>query len=161
MTKANLRITLIVSVLALALAAAANAQAPTPTPAPLKFFAVTPCRVVDTRGPTGTNGGPIMVGGSPRNFQINSLCGVPASAKAATLNVTLVGPTVDGFVKIWPYNTTMPKVSTINAAAGEPAIANGAIVPLTVDPNFNVSVVFGTAQPGTANVVLDVTGYFQ
>ena len=91
MTKANLsRITLLVSVLALALAAAANAQTPTPTPAPLKFFAVTPCRVVDTRGPTGTNGGPIMVGGSPRNFQINSLCGVPSTAKAATLNVTLV-----------------------------------------------------------------------
>ena len=102
-----------------------------------------------------------MVGGSPRNFQVTSLCGVPTTAKAATLNVTLVTPSVDGFLKIWPYNTPKPGVSTINAAAGEPAIANGAIVPLTSDPNFNVSVVYGTSQPGTAHVILDVTGYFQ
>jgi hypothetical protein len=162
MTRASLaRIIFIVSVLALALETSANAQTPTPTPTALKFFAVTPCRVVDTRGPTGTNGGPAMSAGSPRNFQINSLCGVPSTAKAATLNVTFITPTQDGFIKIWPYNTAMPKVSTLNALAGEPAIANGAIVPLTVDPNFNVSVVYGTQFPGTCHLVLDVTGYFQ
>src|SRR5262249_43821594 len=130
-------------------------------PAPLKFFAVTPCRLVDTRGATGTNGGPIMASGSPRNFQVTSLCGVPTSAKAATLNVTLITPSQDGFLKIWPYNTAKPQVSTINAAAGEPAIANGAIVPLTSDPNFNITVSYGTAVAGTAHCVVDVTGYFQ
>ena len=52
-------------------------------------------------------------------------------------------------------------MSTINASAGEPALANGAIVPLTVDPTFNVSVVYGTAGGGTTHVILDVTGYFQ
>jgi len=163
MTKANLsRITLLVSVLALALAAAANAQTPTPTPAPLKFFAVTPCRLVDTRGATGTNGGPALAAGSPRNFQVTGLCGVPGTAQAATLNVTLVTPSKNGFLKIWPFNLAMPSVSTINAAAGEPAIANGAIVPLTTDPSFNVSVVYGTGTPGgSAHCVIDVTGYFQ
>jgi hypothetical protein len=45
--------------------------------------------------------------------------------------------------------------------AGEPAIANGAIVPLTTDPTANMSVFLGTG-PGThADLVLDVTGYFQ
>ncbi|MGH9367869.1 MAG: hypothetical protein ACRD3M_09375, partial [Thermoanaerobaculia bacterium] len=78
---------------------------------------------------------------------------------AATLNVTMVAPTRAGFLTIWPFNTTRPLVSTINAAAGEPAIANGAIVPLTAGA-LSISVVYGTAQPGTSHVVIDVTGYF-
>jgi len=89
-------------------------------------------------------------------------CGVPSTAKAAVLNVTLVSPSMDGFLSIWPFNTPAPLVSTINAAAGEPAIANGAIVPLTTDPSFNISLIYGTAVPGgSAHVILDVTGYFQ
>jgi hypothetical protein len=107
-------------------------------------------------------GGPALAAGAPRNFPITGICNVPSAAKAAVLNVTLVQPSQDGFLLIWPYNTTMPVVSTINAAAGEPAIANGAIVPLTTDPNLNISIVYGTGSPGgTAHVILDVTGYFQ
>lgn len=129
---------------------------------PYQFFSVPPCRIVDTRNPVGPTGGPALAAGSPRNFPITGLCNVPTTAKAAVLNVTLVGPTKDGFLLIWPYNTSMPVVSTINAAAGEPAIANGAIVPLTTDPSLNISVVYGTGSPGgSANVILDVTGYFQ
>jgi hypothetical protein len=128
---------------------------------PYQFFSVTPCRIVDTRNAVGPTGGPSLTNGATRSFPIAGQCGVPATAKAVALNVTLVGPTQDGFVTIWPFNTTMPGVSTINAAAGEPAIANGAIVPLTADPNFNISAVYGTAAPGTANLLLDVTGYFQ
>jgi hypothetical protein len=87
---------------------------------------------------------------------------VPSTAKAAVLNVTLVQPSLDGFLSIWPYLTPPPLVSTINAAAGEPAIANGAIVPLTTDLYYNISVIYGTAvSGGTAHVILDVTGYFQ
>ncbi|HKD11723.1 MAG TPA: hypothetical protein VKE50_06590 [Thermoanaerobaculia bacterium] len=131
---------------------------------PYQFFSVTPCRIVDTRGPTGVTGGPALTNGSPRSFPIDvapAACGIPNTAKAATLNVTMVAPTQDGFIKIWPYNTPAPVVSTINALAGEPAIANGAIVPLTTDPSFNLTVSYGTAAPGTVNVILDVTGYFQ
>jgi len=131
---------------------------------PYQFFSVTPCRIVDTRGPTGVTGGPALTNGSPRSFPIDvapAACGIPNTAKAATLNVTMVSPTQDGFIKIWPFNTPAPVVSTINALAGEPAIANGAIVPLTTDPSFNLTVSYGTAAPGTVNVILDVTGYFQ
>ncbi|MGH9369443.1 MAG: hypothetical protein ACRD3M_17450, partial [Thermoanaerobaculia bacterium] len=80
---------------------------------------------------------------------------------AVTFNITLVSPTQTGFLRIWPYNTTPPATSNINAPAGTSAIANGAIVSLSPDPTFQVSVVYGTAQPGTAHVVLDVSGYFQ
>ena len=132
---------------------------------PFQFFSVTPCRIVDTRGPTGFTGGPALTSGVTRSFPIDvspAACGVPTTAKAAVLNVTFVTPTLDGYLTIWPFNTPQPLVSTINAAAGEPAIANGAIVPLTVDIQFNVSVYYGTAVPGgTAHVIFDVTGYFQ
>ena len=82
---------------------------------------------------------------------------------AATLNVTLVNPSAAGFVKIWPFGSAEPLVSTINAAAHEPAIANGAIVPLGADATFQISLKYGTAPPpgATAHVIIDVTGYFQ
>src|SRR5262245_22103293 len=153
-----LRVTLVAAVLALLTVSAAQAAGP------FQFFSVTPCRLVDTRNAPGITGGPALTAGIPRNFPIDvapAACGVPNTAKAATLNVTIVSPTQDGFLTIWPFNTALPTVSTINASAGEPALANGAIVPLTTDPSFNVSVVYGTAAAGTAHVILDVTGYFQ
>jgi hypothetical protein len=133
---------------------------------PFQFYSVTPCRIADTRNPSNGQGtgGPALAAGAVRNFPVVGVsnCGVPSDAKAAALNVTVVSPTLEGFIKIWPYNTAMPPVSTINFAAGEPAIANGAIVPLTVDPTFQISVVYGTAvTPGSANLILDVTGYFK
>jgi hypothetical protein len=138
---------------------------------PYQFYSVTPCRIADTRGNgfTGPSGPPALSAGSPRNFPIigaglpSQPCGVPSDAKAAALNVTAVGPTLEGFLEIWPYNTPRPLLqSTINFAAGEPAIANGAIVPLSSDATFQISLVYGTATvPGSVNLILDVTGYFK
>jgi hypothetical protein len=161
------RIAVIVSVLALAWGAEARAQTPTPTPAPLKFFAVTPCRLVDTRNATGTNGGPSMSAGTTlatggtRNFQVTSLCGVPLTAKAATLNVTVANPTSAGYFIVYPFGAARPVVSTLNWDAGEPALANGAIVPLGSDPSLQITVFLRLYTGGTANAIIDVTGYFQ
>ncbi len=131
---------------------------------PYQFFSVTPCRLVDTRNPAGVTGGPALVSGTTRNLPIDvapAACGVPSTAKAAVLNVTLVAPSLDGFLSIWPFNTPAPLVSTINAAAGEPAIANGAIVPLSSDPSLSISTFLGASVGNTAHLVIDVTGYFQ
>ncbi|SRR6266496_4364937 len=134
---------------------------------PYQFYSVTPCRIADTRGNgfTGLSGPPALSAGQPRSFPIAGLCGLPGGANApaaVALNVTVVGPSKDGFIQIWPFNSPIPGVSTINFAAGEPAIANGAIVPLGSDATFQVSVVYGTATPGgSTNLILDVTGYFK
>jgi hypothetical protein len=131
---------------------------------PYQFFSVPPCRIVDTRNPVVPNGtgGPALVAGPIRNFPITGLCNVPSTAKAAVLNVTVVGPSNFGFLTVWPYNTAVPAVSTINFDAGESALANGAIVPLTTDPNFNVSAYCAiSGGTGGLNLILDVTGYFQ
>lgn len=139
---------------------------------PFQFFSVTPCRIADTRpgfGFAGAFGPPPMAGGVDRFFPITtSQCGIPSDAKAVALNVTVVSPTLEGFIKIWPSNQVKPAVSTINFAAGEPAIANGAIVPLAVDAQGNtlagnqIGVVYGTAVPGgSTHLILDVTGFFK
>jgi hypothetical protein len=125
----------------------------------LQFFALTPCRVVDTRAGFGG----IMSASTQRNFTIKGAggCGVPTTAKAVSLNVTIVSPTQDGFVSLWPTGGVFPVVSTINFNAGEPALANGAIVPLaTATPDL--ASVYGTGSgTGTIHTILDVTGYFQ
>jgi len=126
---------------------------------PYQFYPITPCRLVDTRNPPGLNGGPALAAGAVRNFQVTQLCGVPMTAQAAALNLTMVGPTQDGFLVVWPYNTGQPYTSNINATGGTPAIANGCLVGLTTG-SLNISATFG-AGAGTTNVVVDITGYYQ
>ena len=129
---------------------------------PFQFYSITPCRLVDTRLPPGPSGGPIVAGNSTRSFPIRGgTCGIPVTAQAAVLNVAVVAPTGGGHIRIWPYNTTMPTVSTINFDPNEPAIANGAIVPLAADPSLQISVFLGTGVGPTAHIVIDATGYFQ
>ena len=124
----------------------------------LQFFAVTPCRAADTR--TGFGG--ILPASTVRNFTIKTVCGIPTTAKAVSVNVTVVAPNADGFFFVWPAGGTIPGVSTINFNAGEPAIANGAIVPHNTAGVPDLSGAYGTASgSGNAHVVLDVTGYFQ
>src|SRR6266545_306740 len=128
---------------------------------PYQFFTLVPCRVVDTRNPTGPLGGPSLAAATTRSFPVTGTCGIPSTAKAVVFNVAIVAPTGSGNMRIWPYNTTMPLVATINFDAGEPAIANGAIAPLTSNPTANISVYLATGVGTHADLVLDVTGYFQ
>lgn len=136
--------------------AAQSAQAQTG----LQYFAVTPCRAVDTRS---GNGGTIQAS-IFRGFVIKGVCGVPSTAQAVSLNLTIVAPTANGFFSLWPFGGPFPVVSTINFVAGEPAIANGAIVPLAVvtagTPDLDAG--YGTGNGlGQTNAIIDVTGYFQ
>ena len=126
---------------------------------PFQYFALTPCRVADTRNAAGLNGGPALPGnGAARDFRVQGNCGVPSGAAAVTLNVTVAGPSGSGYLTIWPSGGTQPLVSTINFTSADSALANGAIVPLSANSN-DLSVFFGGS--GTVHVILDVTGYFQ
>jgi hypothetical protein len=124
---------------------------------PYQFFAVAPCRVVDTRNPNSTNGGPIFTTDTQRNFAIRGSCGVPSTAKAVSLNVTVISPSAASFLTLWPSGSARPVVSTINFSQTDPALANGAIVGLsTAATDLSVYNNFGNVH-----VILDVTGYFQ
>jgi hypothetical protein len=127
---------------------------------PFRFFALTPCRLADTR----VSGGPVQHN-TTRNFPVQGQCGVPSGAKAAALNVTVVGPTSDGYLTLFPSGSSQPIVSNINFVTNETALANGAIVPLGPSGSPDLAVFAAVpfppvGQTGQVHVILDVTGYF-
>jgi hypothetical protein len=124
---------------------------------PYQFFAINPCRVVDTRNANSTNGGPALGPNAFRNFAIKGNCGVPTTAKAVSLNVTVANPTAVSWFTIWPSGSSQPVVSTINFTQNDPALANGAIVGVSAN-SADLSVYNAN---GTAHVIIDVNGYFQ
>jgi hypothetical protein len=125
----------------------------TPGGGGLNFYAVPPCRLVDTRNPVGAFGGPVMSGGSTRTFPLSSgSCALPNNAAAYSLNTTVVPSGVLGYLSIWPAGSSQPVVSTLNALKGQ-VVANAALVP-SVGGSVKVFV------SDTSHVVIDVNGYF-
>ena len=116
---------------------------------------VTPCRLVDTRGPDGPFGGPAIPGNTARSFDLpqNTHCNIPASAAAYSLNVTVVPHGPLGYLTIWPTGQSFPIVSTMNSPDGR-IKANAAIVPAGVGGPVSVYVT------DTTDVILDIDGYF-
>ena len=120
----------------------------------VQFIPVTPCRVVDTRWPSGTFGGPSIAGNTSRAFPLpQGSCGIPATAAAYALNVTVVPHTTMNYLTIWPTGMSQPVVSTLNSYDGR-VKANAAIVPAGTDQAVSVFVT------DTADVILDINGYF-
>ena len=123
-------------------------------PVPLQFVAVTPCRVADTRNPPGPFGGPSLSGGTSRDFAIpRSACGIPSSASAYSLNITVVPYGFLNFLTLWPTGQDLPVVSTLNSTDGR-AKANAAIVPAGAGGAIS------TYATNTTDVILDINGYF-
>jgi hypothetical protein len=148
------RIALFTFIVALALAPAAVWA-----DGPFQFHSLTPCRIVDTRGPAGPKGAPALQSLTPRNFPIQGECGVPEGAEAVSLNVTIVHPTNHGHVTIWPSGQSLPVASTVNFAPNDVAVANGALVALSTE-DFDLAVQAHVLGNGQVDLVLDVTGYF-
>jgi hypothetical protein len=120
------------------------------TPGAMSFYPVTPCRVADTRGAAG----PIMQAGETRSFPVPaSGCGVPATAGAYALNVTVVPDGPLSFLTTWPTGSAQPFVSTLNSFDGS-VVANAAIVPAGTDGAISVYVTDRT------HVIIDINGYF-
>jgi hypothetical protein len=84
-------------------------------------------------------------------------CGVPATAKSVAVNLTAVAPTSLGNLRLFPAGTAVPNTSTVNYAAGQTR-ANNAVVALGSGGQLTV---YSGQGLGTADFVLDVTGYFQ
>jgi hypothetical protein len=121
----------------------------------LNFYTATPCRLVDTRNENGTFGGPVMSAGTTRSFLLpDSACGLPFTAQAYSLNMTVVpkAPSL-GYLTTWPAGGTQPLVSTLNAVKGQ-IVANAAIVPAGAGDSISVFVT------NLAHVVIDTNGYF-
>ncbi len=125
---------------------------------PYQFIPIVPCRVVDTRNPNGTFGGPPINGNTTRSFPLSegdNPCGIPSTAAAYSLNVTVVPEHTLGYLTIWPTGQGQPVASTLNSPDGR-IKANAAIVPAGT-PSGSVSIYV----TDTTNVILDIDGYFQ
>ncbi len=139
----------------------------------LSYASVNPCRIADTR-----NVGGALSAGAVRSFLVNSGgtaynyssqggsstgCGIPTDAKAIFFNIVAVSPTGPGFLRAWPYGTTLPTASILNFASYPGLnVANGVAIPVC-DPAVNICSLDLNVQVDQANaqVVIDVLGYYK
>src|SRR5579862_2590939 len=119
----------------------------------LRFIPAAPCRVVDTRNPNGPLGGPPLSAGATRSFTVPGTCGIPSTALAYSMNLTVVPNGTLGYVTLWPTGQSQPVVSTLNSIDGR-IKSNAAIVPAGTSGAVSVYATNST------NVILDIDGYF-
>ena len=109
-----------------------------------RFIPVGPDRTLDTR----SDGGRLAAGSSRRV----TLRGVPISASAAVINLTVVDGS-PGFWTVHGAGTPRPPTSNVNIAVVGQVVPNQAIVPVV-----NGSIDVFTASGG--QFIVDVSGYF-
>jgi hypothetical protein len=126
-------------------------------PSPLSFHTLPPCRIVDTRGAAGPRGGPALAANASRAFLVRGTCGIPATARAVSLNVTVTQPSHAGSVRLYPGTGAPPGASTMNYRAGQTR-ANNAVSGLGISGDLSVRC---DQAAGTTHLILDVNGYFE
>jgi hypothetical protein len=136
-----------------ATATATRTPAPTAPPAiNVPFFSTPPCRLIDTR-----LSGTALVAGETRSFPAAGQCGISATARAISINMTVTLPTVAGYLTAFPSGSDRPTTSTVNYSANQTR-ANNAVSLL--GPAGDLAVFCGQAS-GTAHLIVDVNGYFE
>ncbi|MEM9517190.1 MAG: hypothetical protein AAGA42_20245 [Actinomycetota bacterium] len=127
------------------------------------FVPVSPCRVMDTRpgsqvGPRDTPFGPE----EPYDLQVTGGAGdctdafeIPASAVAISMNVTIVNPTAQSNLRLYPTGTERPEISNLNWLAGQSPTPNKVDVKLNADGQVTVE-----NFRGTVDGIADVVGYY-
>jgi len=78
---------------------------------------------------------------------------VPLEATAVALNVTVVNPSLSGYVTVWPCGVDRPVASNVNFVAGD-IVPNGVIAPIGVDGKVCFFAFSAT------DLVVDVAGWF-
>lgn len=128
-----------------------------PPSAGLDFHTLPPCRLIDTRLPDGPQGGPALQPSALRGFPARGVCGIPPTARALAVNVTVFQPAAAGHLTLFPTGSGIPTTSTINFQTGLTR-ANNALLILGAGSG-GLGVKSGT--PGVVHLVVDVAGYFE
>ena len=117
------------------------------------FTQLGPVRILDTRtGGSATK----LTAAKPRAIQVAGVRGVPPTAIGVTGTVTVVAPTVAGYLYLGPESTTPPTSSSVNFTAGQ-VIANGFTLALNAHGQLYA---IDQATRGQTDIVIDITGYF-
>jgi hypothetical protein len=123
---------------------------PPGTPDALSFYAVNPCRALDTRAAGG--------GGALAALETRLIPSGPCltpTASAYSLNMTVIPPGPLGYLTVWPAVAGQPRpvVSTLNDLTGT-IVANAAIVQAGTAGALNAFV----TEP--SHLLADLNGYF-
>jgi len=120
----------------------------------LDFFTVTPCRVIDTRlGTPLTSGVPLII-------DVAGNCGIPATAKGVSVNLTAIPGASGGVMTLYPGDAATPNTYTISFNASNNR-ADNAQMGLASNGDGTLAVVVVINGGGTMNMVLDINGYFE
>jgi hypothetical protein len=123
---------------------------------PLEYVPLTPCRLVDTRALPGG----ALAAGETRALTVRLACGIPATfVRAIAVNVTVVGPTRPGHLRLYAADELRPASSTVNFSPGQTR-GNNAIVRLSAFGTSGDISVYCAMASGATHFVLDVFGYF-
>lgn len=122
----------------------------------LDFYTISQCRVADTRGPAGPFGGPSLAAGTDRTFSIGGQCGIPVDAKAVAFNFTITQPTLSGDLQVSTPGS-LPAPPTLWYSAGQTR-AKSAFLALGSTGDIVTRL---DQVSGSADLVIDVTGYFR
>lgn len=125
-----------------------------------QYYALTPCRIVDTRVPNAFQPAPRSTTATPLTafyppssetwwpgpydalnpvgirvrlsprYDNSASCGIPATAFAISVNASVVNASLVAYLTMWPTNAPFPTVSNMVVGQGESTTSNGAIVPL-------------------------------
>lgn len=122
-------------------------------PAPGGFTAVPNFRFADTRTGVGGTTGKI-VSGQNAVYTLTGAGGVPSTATAAYISVTVAQQTGPGFFQVFPTGTT-PGTSSLNYPSSV-VYTIGTVVDLNSSGQFTLK---GTGA-ASAHMIIDVQGYF-
>jgi hypothetical protein len=115
-------------------------------------------RLLDTRQVAQQVTGPVPPS-TVENVQVTGNAGVPAGATAVVANVTVVGPTAEGHLRVWAQGKTVPNTSVVNYAPGQTK-ANGQIIALSPSGGLSFESFTGTGtRANPVQVIIDVVGY--
>ena len=121
---------------------------------------LTPCRVLDTRTAVGPSAGaPALAPAEVRIVNPVGRCGIPASAKALSVNVTAVGGASAGGEVLYPADIS-PGVAvgvSVWFRAGRTRAVNGLLVLASDGSGFKIA----NVSAGTTQVIVDVNGWFE
>jgi len=124
------------------------------TPGAGRYTPLTPARILDTRVGTGGISAPIGPGATA-DVQVTGRGGVPPSGvSTVVMNVTVTGPTGDGFLTVYPSGGPRPNASNLNFTPGK-TVPNLVVVKLGTGGR-----VAAYNSAGNTHVLFDVAGYY-
>lgn len=112
-----------------------------------------PCTLFDSRRAAD---GPALRSRVRKVLAVHGACGVPATAIAVTLKVTVVQPKRRGSLALFPGNVTAPAAATLRFPKG-PTRSGSFTVPLA--PNGTLALQPTVAGNGAVHVSVEILGY--